>query len=107
MFLRKVAAVIIFLGGITLFMYDTYEMFRVISGWTNYNYIGQPEINYLIILMLYLIPIGSSIYYPIVTNFGKVKSRIIDELDNENEIIKRKIQNKELLNKLNELEKKM
>ncbi len=64
------------------------------------------ELNSIWSLMLMLNLIGIS--YVILTNFGKLKneSSVIENLDKENEIIKKRIEKQELLAKLENLEKK-
>ena len=56
------------------------------------------------ILFIVLLSIGT--YYVIATKFGAVKSNILEDLDRENEIIKKQIEKRELLAKLENLEKK-
>lgn len=56
------------------------------------------------LLFIALLSIG--IYYVIATKFGTAKSKLLEDLDKENEIIKKQIEKKELLSKLESLEKK-
>jgi len=56
------------------------------------------------IIFIVLLSIG--IYYVVATKFGAAKSKLLEDLDKENEIIKKQIEKKELLSKLESLEKK-
>lgn len=102
--MKKIAGFIILLGGIALLIIDVYEFFRTIRS----EYFTDSDKEYILLLIFYLAPIAACIYYPIATKFGDTKSKnlVLENLDKENEIIKRQIEKRELLSKLETLEKK-
>jgi len=62
----------------------------------------------LIYAMLFIVPLtiyGFGIYFTVKTKFGTTNPSVLDNLERENEIIKKQIEKKELLLKLESLEK--
>lgn len=58
-----------------------------------------------IVGVLVFISSASAIYYIVATKFGSPKSSALDSIELENEIIKKQIEKRELLAKLEALEK--
>jgi hypothetical protein len=99
--MKKVTGYIVLIGGVFLYMFDIYELHRTILG-------EYPDGLYILLLTLFLMPIAAFVYYPITTKFGNTESKnlVLENLDKENEIIKKQIEKRELLSKLEALEKK-
>lgn len=104
--MTKVAGIITFIGCTVAFLVSFYGVY--------FNYsesLGSEEYqsHYLKYTALFIIPLvvfAFGIYYTIKTKFGSVTPSIIDNLEKENEIIKKRIEKQELLAKLENLEKK-
>lgn len=59
----------------------------------------------MLVILLVLIALASGIYYTIVTKFGSSKPAVLESLERENDIIRKQIEKKELLSKLESFEK--
>lgn len=59
----------------------------------------------MLALSLTLVGFASGIYYTIVTKFGVSKPTVLESLERENEIIRKQIEKRELLSKLESFEK--
>lgn len=58
------------------------------------------------IVLLFIISFAVGIYYILVTRFGSIESAILQQLERENNLIRKQIEKRELLVKLENLEKK-
>jgi hypothetical protein len=93
----KISGHIVFIGNIIVILIFLY--FMAIED-------NSANIRESILILLILIFSISGIFYTIKTRFWTDKPSIIEDLEKENEIIKRKIEKMELLKKLNEYEQK-
>ncbi len=101
--IKKIAGIVIIIEslvaifGCFAWLQDTYSI------WKEYGI--RSRIWDMIGISMLLIPVSAGIYYVVTTSFGS-KPTVLENLEKENQIIKKQIEKRELLAKLETLEKK-
>jgi amino acid permease len=94
--MKKITGITTFLGcsfGMLVSLYFAFDRFE-----RNYE-----DEAFMLLGLVILFSLG--VYYTVVTRFGNSKPTVLDNLDRENEIIKKQIEKRELLAKLEHLER--
>jgi membrane protein DedA with SNARE-associated domain len=94
--MKRIAAIALFISALSWIILAGYAVF---AGYAD----GESEIMVVIILTLILIFTGSAIHYTVVTKFGRESA--IEHIEIEKQIIQLQIEKKELLIKIETLEK--
>lgn len=101
--MKKVTGIILFTGflvGLLVIMYVVVDDYFNREEWEN-NLRSGEKLLFILLIILF----STGLYYVIATKFGSTKPTVLDDLEKENEIIKKQIEKKELLAKLESLEK--
>lgn len=102
----KVAGIFTFIGCTSAFISSIYGVIFNYSEYLETEDYKDHYLNYTVLFLIPLIVFSFGIYFTIKTKFGSKPPSILDNLDKENEIIKKKIERKELLAKLEAIENK-
>ena len=101
--MRKITGIIVFIESSIAIFACLAWLVNTYSKWDEYS--DGSDILEMIGIFMLLIPSSAGIFYTIKTKFGS-KPTLLDNLEIENQIIKKQIEKKELLAKLETLEKK-
>lgn len=102
--LRKISGVTTFIGCSIGALVSLYGLFETFNRWKKYH--SDSAFNDMLLILLILIAFSLGIYYTVTTKFGFSKPTVLENLERENEIIRKQIEKRELLAKLEKLEKK-
>lgn len=104
MIMKKISGITTFIGCSIGALGSLYGLFDTYNKWKEYD--DYSSANELLLILLIVIAFSLGIYYTVITKFGFSKTTILDNLERENEIIRKQIEKRELLLKLENLEKK-
>ena len=93
--MKKITGYIVFVGSIVILIFLIYVGIRE----SNY---GFDFVDFLLWILPTLVCL-CALYYTCATKFWTTKLTVLESIERENEIIKRQIEKKELLNKLDSL----
>jgi len=102
--MKKVIGIIlfiVFIAGVLISVYVIIDDYSRLEEWES---ISDATLIVPSILAIILFSLG--MFYVAATKFGSVNPTVLENLEKENEIIRKQIEKKELLSKLENLEKK-
>lgn len=102
--MRKISGVTTFIGCSIGCLGSLYGIFEAFNRWREYD--SASAFNEMLLILLLVIAFSLGVYYTVTTKFGFTKPTVLENLERENEIIRKQIEKKELLLKLENLEKK-
>jgi hypothetical protein len=105
--MKKIAGIISLIGCCAAIIFCVYALYFELMEY-NEDRITQPIdlTKNLLIAGLCIIPWALGIYYTIATRFGAIEPAVLQHLEKENNFIRKQIEKRELLVKLENLEKK-
>lgn len=101
--IKKIAGIIVIIESLIAIFACLAGIVVTYSEWKEYG--GDSKMLEMIGIFLLLIPASAGIFYTIKTKFGS-NPTVLENLEKENQIIKKQIEKRELLAKLETLEKK-
>jgi hypothetical protein len=101
--MKKIAGITTFIGCSIGSLVSLYGLFETFNRWKEYD--SDSAFNDMLIILLIIVTLSLGIYYTVITKFGFSRPTVLEDLERENEIIKKQIEKKELLLKLENLEK--
>ncbi|MEX2234696.1 MAG: hypothetical protein WD824_21210 [Cyclobacteriaceae bacterium] len=103
--MKKISGITTFIGCSIGALGSLYGLFETFNRWSEYD--SESAFKDMLLIALIVIAFSLGIYYTVITKFGfSSKPTVLDNLERENEIIKKQIEKRELLTKLENLEKK-
>ena len=104
MSMKKISGITTFIGCSIGVLGSLYGLFQTYDNWIEYG--RDSAVNDMLLILLLIITFSLGIYYTVITGFGFSNPTVLQNLEHENEIIKKQIEKRELLAKLENLEKK-
>lgn len=104
MVMKKISGITTFIGCSVGALGTLYGLFDTFRRWQENGY--DSYLQDMLLILLIMIAFALGIHYTVVTKFGYSKPSVLENLERENEIIRKQIEKRELLLKLENLEKK-
>lgn len=102
--MKKISGITTFIGCSVGVLISLYGLFETFSRWKKYD--SDSYLNDMLLMLPILLGFSLGVYYTLATKFGYSKPSVLENLERENEIIRKQIEKRELLAKLEHLEKK-